>query len=164
MKQILIDLKAIGHPIDSIQPVVNITCTRNILTDDVYDLICDLKQLITNQFSDTVLECLFERSCGLDWTAACFEFGCNMIPHDFRALAHQFFRNQKAQDSYPSDEYILAPDESDPTDTYFTCRAANPGFILTQSGAVLLSKNTPGAMLDDIFASDCSEYAILTIN
>lgn len=158
MKKILIDLKAIGRPIDSIQPILNMDGRRNIFTDDAAGLARDVQQLVHDQFGYQ-LGTLFHCQDRVEWHHWTLKFGCNMDVHEFRTEAGKF-----VLDFVPADAYLIAPDESDATDACFTCRAADQGFCLSQSDGCLLAKTVPETMLDDIMSGDCAEYAILVID
>lgn len=161
MKKILIDLRAIGRPIDSICPVANINGHRNIMTDDLAGLIRDVTDLIDGQFGGQAAHDLF----GCDWdasrlpvTAKDFLFGCNMSTEAFTSAAEQFIRDFK-----PAASPCMAPDESRATDNWLVCRAQTGGFCLSDSDGCILARSVPDSMLSDIRNGGCSEYAILTI-
>ena len=74
MKKILIDLKAIGRPIDSIQPILNMDGRRNIFTDDAAGLARDVQQLVHDQFGYQ-LGTLFHCQDRVEWHHWTLKFG-----------------------------------------------------------------------------------------
>lgn len=161
MKKILIDLRAIGRPIDSICPVTNMNGHRGIMTDDLSGLIRDVTDLIDGQFGGQAAHELFGcewDASGLPVTAKDFLFSCNMNSDAFAAAAEQFIRDFK-----PAAKPCMAPDESRATDSWLVCRAQAGGFCLSNSDGCILVRSIPDSMLSDIRNGGCSEYAILTI-
>lgn len=147
MKKILIDLSAIGHDIDTIQPETDFAGGRNVSQDRIDALAADVKALLNKQFGPGTVEAYFMPYQDKGWTWRNIQFGCNWDCVSCRRVISDFTWNAE------SDEPVIAarPDLT----PLVICRGRNNWPVAAQA--------LTASMLDDLIHNRFDNYAMVMI-